>query len=299
MARTAIGITTSAITWEKTKSEISVDETGLVEISVEGAVNSTGIGMEAALDLVPSSLPSSSTGPIGATVKYSGASIVSKSAFYEEGTWQVSATYRKSGAETTIEPDGTNQSDNDRTERRIVVAEEPILSHPVVLAFPTKDKNALANLMAGNIAPNLNYDPESDDQNFEFAALNPATGEFTVPKTFSSTSYTAGEITASPLAYARLIKAGILTYQRKSIRHSIATSRDEPAPNDEYRKLGTVVDQPEGAPTLKDSYQWMLTGIIDSSGNGETWATSYEYEASGHGGFMGIIYEGGNLVTDE
>ena len=297
MAKTAIGITTSAITWEKTKSQINVDKTGLVEISVEGAVNSNGIGMEDALDLIPATLPSTSSGPIGLTSKYSGAALVTKSAFYEEGTWQVSASYEKSGALTSEFPDGTEQSDNDRTERRIVVAEEPLLSHPVVLAMPTADKNMLANLMRGNIEPNIDYDPD-DAGSYEFAALDAATGEYTVEKTFSATEYTAGGVTASPLDYARLIKAGITTYQRKSIRHSVSTTRDNPAPNAEYRKVGTVVDQPPGAPTLADGFQWMLTGIIDASGNGETWAASYEYEASGPGGFLGIIYEGGNQVTD-
>jgi len=298
MAKTAIGISTSAITWEKTKSQINIDKTGLVEISVEGAVNSNGIGMEDALDLIPDTLPSTASGPIGATSKYSGAALVSKNAFYEEGTWQVSASYEKSGALTIEFPDGTEQSDNDRTERRIVVAEEPLLSHPVVLAMPTEDKNMLANLMRGNIEPNLNYDPDDPENDFEFAALNAATGEYTVEKIFSATDYTAGGVTASPLDYARLIKAGITTYQRKSIRHSVSTTRDNPAPNAEYRKVGTVVDQPPGAPTLADDFQWMLTGIVDSSGNGETWVSSYEYEASGPGGFLGAIYEGGNQVTD-
>jgi hypothetical protein len=42
----------------------------------------------------------------------------------------------------------------------------------------------------------------------------------------------------------------------------------------------------------------MLTGIIDTSSNNESWSTSYEYEASGAGGFLGVIYKGGNQTTD-
>lgn len=299
MARTAIGITSSAITWEKTESEIDVDETGMATISVEGAVNSTGIGLQAALDLIPSTLPSGASGPIGSTTKYAGAKISTRSAFYKEGTWQVRATYTKGGAVTSEFPDGTQQSEDDRYERRIIVQEEPILSHPVALKFPTKDKNMLANLLAGNIIPNPDYDPESEDNAFEFAALDAATGEFTVPKTFSTTPATSGDISASPLDYARLIKAGIITYQRKAIRHSWNTTRNEPASNAQYNAVGTIVNEPPGAPTLADGYQWMLTGIVDSSSNGESWQTNYEYDASGPGGYLGVLYEGGNQVTDE
>ena len=299
MARTTYGITTTAITWEKTKSEISVNETGTAEITVEGAVNSTGIGLEAALELIPSTIPTGASGPIGATSKYAGAKLSTKSAGYEDGTWQVRATYTKGEAQTSEFPDGSEQADEDRYERRVIVQEEPLLSHPVAMAFPTKDKNALANLIAGNIVPNLNYNPDSEEQNFEFATFDAATGEATVPKEFSTETVTVGEITASPLDYARLIKAGILTYQLKSIRHSWATTRNAPATNGQYQKVGAVVSTPPGAPTLANSFQWMLTGIIDTSANGETWQTNYEYDASGPGGFLGVLYEGGNQVTDE
>lgn len=302
MARTTYGITTTAITWEKTKSEISVNETGLTEISVEGAVNSTGIGMEAALELVPDTIPAGQSGPIGFTTKYSKAKLTSKGANYEDGTWQVRATYTKGGADTTETPDG-DQSENDRTERRIVVQEEPLLSHPLALSFETKDKNMLANLMAGNsIISNANYDPDEADEtkpaNWEFGFLDPVTGEISRKATFNASTSTVGEITGSPLQYARLIKVGVTTYQRKSIRHSWNTTRNSPAPNTQYRKVGAVVPQPIGAPELADGYQWMLTGIIDSSSNDDTWQTSYEFEASGAGGFLAMLYEGGTEVLD-
>jgi len=298
MARQTYGISTSAITWEQTRSEISVNETGLAEITVEGAVNSNGIGLEAALELVPDTIPSGSNGPIGAASKYAGAKISSKSARYEEGTWQVSATYQKGGALTSEFPDGTNQSDNDRYERRIVVQEAPILSHPVALAFPTKEKNKLANLLNGNtIIANPNYDPAGESTD-EFSYIDLETGGIGDAAEFDNTTVTVGDITGSPLQYARLIKAGITTYQRKSIRHSWMTTRNEPASNDQYRKVGAVVSDPPEAPTLKDGFQWMLTGIIDSSDNGETWSTNYEFEASGAGGFLGMIYEGGEEVLD-
>jgi hypothetical protein len=109
---------------------------------------------------------------------------------------------------------------------------------------------------------------------------------------------TKGDVTASPLDYARLIKAGIVTYQRKTVRHSRSVSRNKPAANADYKQVGTIVASPPGAPSLASGYQWMLTGIIDTSSNDESWSTSYEYEASGAGGFLGVIYKGGNQTTD-
>jgi hypothetical protein len=296
MARNAFGITTSAITWEKEKSQIDIDATGLATISVEGAVNSTGIGLEAALNLIPATIPASSTGPLGTTSTYTGAKISTKSAFWEGGTWQVSATYTKGGAQTAEFPDGTDESASDRYTRQIVVVEEPIMTHPVAIAFPIAEKNKLANLIQGRIEPNPDYDPESDSENYEFGALNVDSGEFDVAVNFSTTAVTSGELSASPLDWARLIKAGVLTYQRKTIRHTRETARNAPAPNVEYRRVGTVVDTPQGAPTLADGYEWMLTGIIDSSANNDSWSAVYEFEASGPGGYLGILYEGGSGV---
>jgi hypothetical protein len=298
MARTTYGITTTAITWEKTKSEISVNETGMAEISVEGAVNSTGIGLEAALALVPATIPATASGPIGASTTYAGAKLSTKAASYEDGTWQVRATYTKGGALTATFDDATEQADEDRYERRIVVAEEPIMAHPVAMLFPTKEKNKLANLVSGNIEPNIEYDPDDEENNPEFFTLNAATGVFDVPVSFSTTEYESGDVTATPLAYARLIKAGIVSYQRKAIRHSRSVTRNSPASNSDYNDVGTVVTTPPGAPSLNTGYQWMLTGIIDASSNGESWSTSFEYEASGAGGYLGVIYKGGNQTTD-
>jgi len=298
MAKTTYGISSSAITWEQTRSEISVNETGLAEISVEGAVNSSNIGLEAALGLIPDTLPGGANGPIGASSRYSGAKLANKSARYEEGTWQVAATYQKSGSLTAQYPDGTDQSGDDRYERRIVVQESPILSHPVALAFEGKDKNMLANLLNGNtIIANPDYDPEGESPD-EFKYVDIETGALSKKAEFSEQEVTVGGISGSPLQYARLIKAGILTYQRKSIRHSWVTTRNEPASNAQYQKVGAVVSTPPEAPTLKDGFQWMLTGIVDSSDNGETWSTSYEFEASGAGGFLAMLYEGGNEVLD-
>jgi len=298
MAKTTYGISSSAITWEQTRSEISVNETGLAEISVEGAVNSSNIGLEDALGLIPDTLPGGANGPIGASSRYSGAKLANKSARYEEGTWQVAATYQKSGSLTAQYPDGTDQSGDDRYERRIVVQEERILSHPVAMAFARKDKNMLANLLNGDtIIANPKYDPEIEDS-MEFGYIDVNTGEIGDAAEFSEEEVTVGGISGSPLQYARLIKVGILTYQRKSIRHSWVTTRNEPASNAQYQKVGAVVSTPPEAPTLKDGFQWMLTGIVDSSDNGETWSTSYEFEASGAGGFLGMLYEGGSELLD-
>jgi hypothetical protein len=296
MARNAFGITTSAITWEKEKSQIEVDAAGMATISVEGAVNSSNVGLEAALNLIPSTLPASSSGPIGATTTYAGAKISTKSAFWEGGTWQVSASYIKGEAQTAEFPDGTDESSNDRYTRQIVVVNEPIMTHPVAMKFPVAEKNKLANLIDGGTQPNPNYDPEKESQNYEFGALNVDSGKYDVRVTFSDEAVTAGNLEGSPLDWARLIKGGILTYQRKSIRHTRETARNAPAPNVEYRRVGTIVATPEGAPELADGYDWMLTGIIDSSANNDSWTTVYEFDASGQGGYLGILYEGGSGV---
>lgn len=300
MARQTFGITTSAITWEKELTEISVNETGLAEISVEGAVNSTGIGIEAALDLIPATLPSGTNGPLGTTTKYAGAKISSKGASWTGGTWQVRATYTKTGnLTTTSSDDGTVQAEEDRYERRIIGAEVPILTHPVVRKFDAAQINKLANLIDGNIAPNISYDPSTPEETPEFQEFNPATGKYDIAVEFSADESTAGEVTATPLDYARLIKGGVLSYHRPSIRHLRTVTRNQPATNSEYNQVSKVVSQPPGAPNLNDDRQWMLSGITDSSSNNETWVTTYEYEASEAGGVLRAIYAGGDGEIDQ
>jgi hypothetical protein len=300
MARTTFGITTTAITWEKELTEITVNETGLAEISVEGAVNSTGIGIESALDLIPSTLPSGASGPMGVTTKYAGAKISSKGASYTGGTWQVRATYTKtSNLTATFPDDGTVQAEEDRYERRIIGAEVPILTHPVVRKFAAEQINKLANLVDGNIVPNINYDPNNTGTNPEFQAFNPSNGEYDITVEFSTQLSTSGDVSACPLDYARLIKGGILSYYRPSIRHLRTVTRNQPATNSEYNQVSKVVPEPPGAPTLSDDRQWLLSGITDSSSNNETWTTTYEYEASEAGGILRPIYAGGEGEIDQ
>lgn len=295
MARTAIGITTSAITWEALKTDIDVSDNGEATITVRGAVNSNGLSVYAALILIPATLPISPTGPVGNATELTGAKVATKSARGEDGCWTVEATYKKSLA-TTADYDGTQRSDNDRAERRVIVVQEPLLSHPLVRAMPRKERNKLKNLLDGNIFANPEYDPESAGS-AEFVRED-TDGE-NVEVEFSAEDVTADGVTASPLDYARLLKAGIEFYSRKTVRHVWSTSRNNPAPNADYRKVGRIVASPPLAPSMASGFQWMLTGIIDRTETGDAWMTDYEYDLSGAGGFLKEIYEGGNAEIDD
>jgi hypothetical protein len=139
---------------------------------------------------------------------------------YEDGTWQIKATYTKSVSLTaTYDEDGGEQSDDDRYERRVVVAEEPIMTHPVAMLFPTKEKNKLANLLANNVEANLNYDPAVEANNKEFVTLNAQTGEMDVKVEFGELEVTKGDVTSgcSPALLTPLptMKAGVLATNTK------------------------------------------------------------------------------------
>ena len=298
MARRTYGINSSAITWEPTESRISVSDTGEATINVRGSVNSNGIGLEQAMLLIPATLPITSNGPIGNSTRLAGAKLSEHGGEYDDGTWVVTASYKKSLALTANYGDGTQRSDSDRAERRIIVVEEPLLTHPVALAFPTKERNLLSNYIQGNIAANPSYEPEGSEPEFIWTTevgSNSAGDEVE----FSAVDSTVDGIEASPLDYARLIKAGIQTYQRKSVRHSWMTTRDEEATSAQYRSVGSVVTNPPLAPSLAAGYQWMMTGIIDTTDNGKTWNTGVEYEASGAGGFLKALYKGGAAEIDQ
>lgn len=295
MARTAIGVSTSAITWEPMESDIDLSETGEATIVVIGKVDSRNTSLWSALSLVPSTVPISPTGPIGNATDLSGAKLSSKSGNGEECFWSIRATYKKSLAQTA-DYDGTQRSDNDRAERRVVVVEEPILSHPVARAFSIQSRNRLNALLSGVIIPNPEYGGDGETAEDEFLAEDPDTGKFTVPIEFESATETSDGVTASPIDYARLIKAGITSYSRKTVRHVWSTSRNNPATSSEYRAVGKIVSSPPLAPSLASGFQWMQTGIIDRTENGDTWNTDYEFDASGAGGFLAPIYAGGNAT---
>lgn len=295
MARTAIGVTTSAITWEPLKSDMDVSDTADATITVVGAVDAHGISLVAAYSLIPDTIPISPTGPVGNATELSGAKVGTKNVHGEDGFWWITATYKKSLA-PTADYDGTERSNNDRAERRIILVQEPLLSHPVVRAMPRKERNKLKLLLDGVIFPSPDYDPETEGS-AEFVKEDTDGEE--VEMEFSDEDVTADGVTASPLDYARLLKAGIETYSRKTVRHVWSISRNNPASNADYRKVGRIVTSPPLAPVLASGFQWMLTGIIDRTENGDAWNADYEYDASGAGGYLQEMYEGGGASIDD
>lgn len=297
MARKAIGISTSSVTWEPLKSEIDISDKGEATITVYGVVDSRNTSAYAALLALPNELPVSSSGPVGNATDLSGAKVTNKRASGGDCCWEVTATYKKSTA-LTADYDGTQRANEDRASRRIIVTQEPLLSHPVVRSFPRKERNKLKALQDGIIQANPGYDPEgSGDALREFILIaNDGTESEAL---FSDDDVTADEISASPLDYARFLKAGIEFYNKQSIRHVWSTSRNSPAPNTDYQKVGEVVGTPPLAPTLAGGFQWMNVGINDDTENGDTWSTSYEFDASGPGGYLRGIYKGGTAEIDE
>jgi hypothetical protein len=294
MARQTVNITTSAITWEPLESGIEISEKGEATITASGFVNSRGTSMMQAQALIPTTLPIASTGPVGNSTELNGAKLVTQSVRGEDGMWKVSASYKKSFA-ATADYDGTERSGNDRAERRIITSLEPILSHPVALKFSTKDRSLLNGMLNGTVIPNPNYVDEESGVS-EFIGADPETGAFDVAVDFSTDNFTEDDVTANALDYARNIKAGIESYARKSIRHVWSVSRNRPASDADYRKVGRIVTSPPLAPDLPSGYQWMLVGIIDRTENGDTWNTDYEYDASGAGGYLSTLYGGGLLA---
>jgi len=300
MSATRHGITTSAITWEQEESEIEEDSAGKNTITVVGSVGvaGTSVSLADAIDLIPMEIPLSTSGPIGNAVKFLGAKRSNRGAkFHGDDTIQVRATYEISLPINQVNgPDGSaDTSDSDRAQRSIVSEDAPLLSHPIVQEFPETDRRKLASLLQGEIRVNPRFDSAgSGTQLYEFITDNEA-GDGIEGVTFDAVDVTFDDIEASPLDYARLLAAGVNTYRRPVIRHTLVKSRNDPAPNAEYGKVGEVIaSTPALAPTLTGDGQWFLNGITDSTDNGEAWTTSYEFERTAAGGALKAIYKGGS-----
>ena len=300
MSAIRYGISTSAITWEQDESSIDQDNTGKVTIQAVGSigVGSSNTALDDALEVIPDEIPISTTGPIGNCTRYVGARKASQGARYlGDDTIQVQVSYEISNPKNLSTPDGEDsaESDSDRATRTIVAEDAPILSHPLVQEFATTDRRLLSSLLAGDVRVNPRYKSTgSGNQLFEFIR-DDESGEDIETVTFSSGDATFDGVTASPLDYARLIAAGVESWRRPLIRHSLTKSRENPAPNAEYGKVGeTVANTPKLAPVLAGSGQWFLNGVTDTTENGVTWVTQYEYERTGAGGALKALYKGGN-----
>lgn len=290
-------ITSNSITWDKSECSVTQNDTGMIEVRAVGYCSSA-IGLEAALLLIPATCPADMNGPVGNANILANARLATRTADWgADGTIRVEATYRTSGAGTTQFPGGQDQSDYDRAERRIAVVEEPILTHPCAMELPQKEKTKLAHLMGGTIIPGRprieDGEPVDPENEFEWDFIDADGQRVTGKVEFSSDNVTVDGISLSALDFARMIAAGIQTYQRKTVRHTWRTSRNNPASNSDYRAVGTVINNPPKAPSLSSGYQWMLTGITDVSNNDSSWSTDYEFEASGPGGYL-KIYRGGS-----
>jgi len=163
-----------------------------------------------------------------------------------------------------------------------------------VQQFPENDRRRLAGLLSGDPWQNPQYDSAGSGwKAYEFITQDPKEDD---PKqvAFSGADVTYDEITASPLDYARLIASGVTTWRRPIIRHTVTKTRNTPATNTEYGKVGEVISTtPYLAPTLTGDGQWFLNGITDTTENGATWVSQYEFERSGAGGALKAIYKGG------
>ena len=299
MSAKLYGISKTEITWEKSKTQISYDDTNKVTISVVGSVGNEddSVSLEAAIKLLPAFIPISSSGPIGNSTRYAGAGLVGPSARYlGDGTIEVEADYRTADP---LLPSGVgggtpdNVSDSDRAERQIVSEEVPLLAHPLVEEFPDNDRVKLRALQAGEVVPNPTYDSEgSGSAAWEFIRYVDQEME---EVNFDDADVTNDGVTASPLDYARLIASGVEVYRRPAIRHILSMNRDFPGSNAEYNAVAEIINSnPKFAPTLAQGRQWFLNGISDITSDGIHWSRTYEFEATGPGGGLKAIYKNGN-----
>ena len=299
MSGTRHGISVSAITWDKEGSSIQSNETGGVDIDVCGyvAVSDSPTSLDDAVLLIPRTVPLSDDGPIGNCTRHDGAILTKAGAKYMgDDTIEVTANYQIANPlnERTDQGADSSDSDSDRAQRTIVTEQAPLLTHPVAMNFPIKDKRRLASLHAGNTWVNPIYDSDGADRElWEFITDTDPPGDIE-EVTFSDVDVTVNGVTASPLDYARLIAAGVTEWRRPAIRHTLSRSRNEPAPNAEYGKVGEVISTaPRLAPKLTGG-QWFLNGITDATDNGFMWNTQYEFEYTAQGGAIKQIYKDGN-----
>lgn len=294
------GITTTAITWEQAESEISYSDTNTATIR---AVGSIGVGgsstnLADAISAIPSTIPISATGPIGNATQYAGAVATRPSArFLGDDTIQVEVVYETAvpaGQLTNPDDPLGSAADSDLVQRSIVTEEAPLLTHPVVGSFPATDRVRLRALRNGEVVPNSSYDSTGEGTKlYEFIRYNPDDNSI-IEVTFSNIPVTVDGITASPLDYARLIASGQEVWRRPVIRHAIEQSRNAPATDDDFGKVGQVVNAPRFAPTLDGGREWFLNGITETTSTGETWKSTFEFEATGEGGALKAVYKGGS-----
>jgi hypothetical protein len=297
MASTTYSVSEGSITWDKEESEVTQDEVAYVDIKAVGWTKAANTA--SAMYLIPDYLPVTSSGPCGAASIFSTAQLFRRGAKFAEGMIRVEATFRAYVGNPSNGPGGGTEEQNstsDKTGLRIATVEEPLLTHPVAQKFPRTQINLLSALISGFIRTNWDVEQEeggSGDK--EFVRQDPTTNEWSVEARFSETEYSvtvAGRtITASPLDFARFIKASVTTYKAQSQNFTWTGVRKTPASASELNKVGSIVN-PQRAPNVTDR-EWFYDGLMENQVTADLYEFSREFILSGPGGAFKQLYAGG------
>jgi hypothetical protein len=302
MPASTSGLSTSTIKWATDETEITRDERAYADITAVGYVKFSGATISGALGLVPAIMPIATTGPCGSDSNLLGSQLQTASAKFEgDGTIRVEGKYRKILVNIVNGPGGDTgeqTSDFDKVGLRINVQEAPILTHPLPQTkFPRKELNLLSGLLNGFIRTNWDIEQESGGSgDNEFVRQNPEDNyKWTQKVTFSETPYSveiAGKsVTASPLDYARIIKAGVTTWEMPSSILTWDSVRNAGVSSNEMNGVGSVVNPPV-APAVNNR-DWLYQGLNQQQVTDDTLTLGREFLLSGPGGALKQIYPGG------
>ena len=293
------GYSTTDIKWDLEQTNIDASSVDFVAISCVGYLKEDGASLSEALNAIPSLIEIGPDGPVKSDTGFENATLDTRHVkFSADGRIECKAVYKIPLSFVIDEPDegtGGQTSDSDRFDLRVEVEDAPILAHPVAIDFPLKEKNKLKNLQEGDIIPNPDYDPDgSPAVTDEFIRAIEVPGKSVgAPETFDNTPVSVGGVTASPLDYARLLKAGIDTYKRPAVRWMWNTARTTRPDNSELNSVGDVVEPPN-APDIADGRDWLFNGTHDIEESPDAHTTSREYVLSERGGALKEIYKDGS-----
>ena len=300
MPTTLFNLTAGSIFWEKSETEVSQNEIAFVTIKVVGYTPASQ-SIEVALSLVPALLPISASGPVGNSIGLTNGELQRRSARYDgDGTIRLDAEYKAYVGSLTNGPGGgtgEQSAPEDKIGKRIQTSEEPLLTHPLPQTqFPTAQVNMLSALISGYIRPSSDVSQEDGGSPVgEFVRQNPTTGSWDSIVTFSTTAYTVTmngqSVSATPLDYARYIKAGITTWKNTGTVLTWSCARKEACNDAELDSVGSVVEPPI-APTITDK-QWFYEGINETHETNSLYQIEREYTLTGKGGALSGIYAGG------
>lgn len=297
MPSDTINITAGAITWDKSETEVSQDEVAYVNIRCVGYTATEGQDIATALTLVPKLIPVSDSGPVGNAFMLSASELHRRAASFDgDGTIRLAVDYKCQVAAISTNPDGDENAAEDKTSKRITTIEEPLLSHPVARKFPRTELNMLSGLLNGYIRTAWDLSQEAGETTGpEFVRQNPSTGRWDQAVTFSATAYTVSlsgkNITASPVDFARIIKAGITTYRAATQTFCWSGVRKTEVKPKELNQVGTIIN-PERAPEVNDR-EWFFDGLMEDQVTDSTYRFDREYLLSGPGGALKQLYAGG------